>query len=47
MVAKREEGGGRMRLADANLRVCIYRIDKQQDPTVEHRELYSAPCDKP
>ena len=21
--------------------------DKQQSPTVEHRELYSLPCDKP
>ena len=25
----------------------IYRMDKQQGPTVEHRELYSISCDKP
>ena len=24
-----------------------YRMDKQQGPTVEHRELYSISCDKP
>ena len=24
-----------------------YRMDKQQGPTVEHRELYSIACDKP
>ena len=23
------------------------RMDKQQDPTVEHKELYSISCDKP
>ena len=25
----------------------IYRIDKQQGPTVYHRELYLISCDKP
>lgn len=24
----------------------IYRMDKQQSPTVEHRRLYSVVCDK-
>ena len=25
---------------------AIYRMDKQQGPTVEHKELYSIPYDK-
>ena len=25
----------------------FYRMDKQQGPTVQHRELYSISCDKP
>ena len=25
----------------------IYRMDKQQGPTVQHRELYPISCDKP
>ena len=25
----------------------IYKTDKQQGPTVQNRELYSIPCDKP
>ena len=44
---KRELGEGRigsLGLADANF---TYRMDKQQGPTVEHRELYSISCDKP
>ena len=24
----------------------MYRMDKYQSPTLEHRELYSIPCDK-
>ena len=28
-------------------KASIYRMDKQQGPTVEHRELYSISCDKP
>ena len=32
-------------LADA--KYYIYKMDKQQGPTVEHRELYSISCDKP
>ena len=28
-------------------KLIIYRMDKQQGPTVEHRELYSISCDKP
>ena len=29
------------------LQTSTYRMDKQQGPTVEHRELYSISCDKP
>ena len=26
--------------------INLYRMDKQQGPTAQHRELYSIPCDK-
>ena len=29
------------------MQTIIYRMDKQQGPTVEHRGLYSISCDKP
>ena len=29
------------------MQTIIYRMDKQQGPTVQHRELYSTSCDKP
>ena len=29
------------------MQTIIYRMDKQQGPTVEHRELYSVSWDKP
>ena len=32
---------------DQQMQTGIYRMDKQQGPTVEHRELYSISCDKP
>ena len=39
-----EEGWtGSLGLADANY--YIFRMDKQQGPTVEHREIYSISCD--
>ena len=28
-----------------NIHTTIYKIDKQQGPTVKHRELYSVFCD--
>ena len=28
------------------MQTCIYKIN-EQGPTVEHRELYSVPCNKP
>ena len=30
-----------------NIHKTIYKIDRQQGPTVQHRELYSISCDKP
>ena len=29
------------------MQIGIYRMDKHQSPTVEHRELYSISRDKP
>ena len=41
---EREGWSGSLGLADAT---SIYRMDKQQDPTVKHRELYPISWDKP
>ena len=38
-----EGRSGRLGLADANW----YRIDEQQGPAIEHRELDLVSCDKP
>ena len=32
---------------DLQMRTITYRMDKQQGPTVEHRELHSISCNKP
>ena len=32
---------------DSQMQTSIYRMDKQQGLTVEHRELCSISCDKP
>ena len=32
---------------DQQMQTGIYRMDKQQGPTVQHRELQSISCDKP
>ena len=32
---------------DWQMQTVIQRMDKQQGPTVQHRELYSISCDKP
>ena len=49
VVAKGEGEWGRDGLGvwDQQMQTIIHRMDKQQGPTVEHRELYSVPCDKP
>ena len=33
-------------VCDQQMQTIIYRMDKQQGPTVQHRELYSISCDK-
>ena len=49
MVAKGEggEGGIEMEFWDCQMQTSMYRMDKQQGPTVQHRELYSISYDKP
>ena len=49
VVAKGEEGWERDGLGvwDQQIQTILYRMDKQQGPTVEHRELYSIFYDKP
>ena len=32
---------------DYQMQTIIHRIDKEQIPTVYHRELYSISCDRP
>ena len=43
------EGRGREGLGawDQQMHTIIYRMDKQQGPTVQHRELYPKSCNKP
>ena len=43
------QSGGRDELGfwDQQMQTTIYRMDKQQGPSVQHRELYSISCDKP
>ena len=46
---KVEAGCGRDKLGvwDQQIHTTIYKIDKQQGPTVQHRELQSILCSKP
>ena len=39
--------GGGLGVWGEQMQTIIYRMDKQQGPTVEHRELYSVSCDEP
>ena len=46
------QGGGRwgrdrLGVWELQMQTIIYRMDKQQGPTVKHRDLYSISCDKP
>ena len=46
------QGGGewerdKLGVQDQQIQTIIYTIDKQQGPTVQHKELYSISCDKP
>ena len=46
-----QEGGGQGRDGvggwDQQMQTIIYKMDKQQGPSVQHRELYPISCDKP
>ena len=44
MVTKQERKGGINQEFGVNRYTLLYKIDKQQEPTVQHRELYSIPC---
>ena len=45
----RRDKNGSLGLADTNycIYIYIYKRDKQQRPTLQHRELYPMSCDKP
>ena len=47
VVAKGDEGQGRDGVWGQQMQTVMYRMDKQQGPTVQHKELYSVSCDKP
>ena len=32
---------------DRQMQTIIYRVDTQQGPTIQHREVWSVPCDNP
>ena len=38
-------GGDKLGVWDQQIHTTIYKIDKQEGPTVQHRELYSIFCD--
>ena len=46
---QRGKGVGRDKLGVWGLQIqtAIYKIDKEQGPTIWHRELYSISCNKP
>ena len=39
-------GRDKLGVWDQQIQITIYRTDKQQGPTVQHRELYSIFCNK-
>ena len=47
-LAKEEMEWGRagMGVPDQQMQTIMHTVDKQQGPTVQHRELYSVFCDK-
>ena len=46
---KKKVGSWRVKLGvwDQQVQTTIYTIDKQQGPTVQHKEPYSVSCNKP
>ena len=49
LVTKGERGWGKDKLGvwDQQIQTTICKINKQQGPTVQHKELYSISCNKP
>ena len=41
------DGGDKLGVWDQQIQTNIYKIDKEQSPTVQHRELQSISCNKP
>ena len=39
-----KEGRDKLGVWDERMHTTVYKIDKQQGPTVQHRELYSVFC---
>ena len=37
-------GGDKLGVWDQQIHTTVYKIDKEQGPTVEHRQLYSVSC---
>ena len=44
MVTRGERRGDKLGVWDEHIHTTMYKIDNQQGPTVEHRELYSVSC---
>ena len=43
----KEVGRDKLGVWDQQIQTTVYKVDKQQGPTVQHRELYSISCNKP
>ena len=43
----KRQGGGTVGSLRLEMQTIIYRVDKQQCPTLQYRELYLMSCDKP
>ena len=41
------EGRDKLGVWDQEIQTIIYKINKQQGPTLQHRALYSISCNKP
>ena len=40
----RSRGRDKLGVWDWHIHITVYKTDKQQEPTIEHRELYSVSC---
>ena len=46
VIAKVKGGREELEIWDEQMQTIVYRMDKQQSPIVQPRELYSTSCDK-